>query len=119
MNRMIKYAAAAGVAGVLAIGMSAPSQAEHGRNAAAAIGFGAGALVGAAAANAAQDNYAYGPDYAYEGPAYEASGYEYAPRYRAEPGNGAYAYAPPNGYGGEPSCATQGTYGKGLDYSAC
>lgn len=52
MNRMIKFAAAASVAGVFALGMAQPSHAEHGRNAAAAIGFGAGAMVGAAAANA-------------------------------------------------------------------
>lgn len=108
MKRMIKYAAVASVAGVLALGMATPSQAEDGRNTAAAIGFGAGALVGVAAANAANHG-PYGPGYAY-GPAY---GYE--PGYA--PGYGAYAYAPaPDGVA---SCATEGSYGQGVDYSAC
>jgi hypothetical protein len=128
MNRMIKYAAAAGIAGALAIGMSAPSQAAHGRNAAAAIGFGAGALVGAAAASAANNSY-YGPDYGYGGPYAYAPGYAYGPDYgprygayayapNAVPGD-AYAYAPAGPGWSAPSCATQGTYGKGLDYANC
>ncbi len=128
MKRMLKYAAAAGVAGVLTIGMAAPSQAAHGRNAAAAIGFGAGALVGAAAANATNYGYYGGPEYTYgestygESYAYAprrsyAPGYAYGPGYAA--GDDAYAYEPAGpGWSGT-GCATQGSYGQGLDYSAC
>jgi hypothetical protein len=90
MNTFAKYATAAAVAGALAVPMATPSMAEHGRNAAAAIGFGAGALVGAAAASAAAPQYGY----------YEP-GYAYAPGYAYEPGPAvdAYAYAPaPRGY---------------------
>ena len=93
MKRMIKYAAAVGVAGVLALGMATPSQARHGRNAAAAIGFGAGALIGVAAANAATTATTVRamataePGYAYAEPGY---GY-------AEPGYGAYGYSPRGG----------------------
>lgn len=113
MKTMIKYAAAATLAGALAVGMATPSQARHGRNAAAIGGFAAGALIGAAAASAANSSYyepgyyyAPGP-YAYE-PAYEpAYVYEPAPSYRS------YRYR------SAPSCATDGGYGKGLDYSAC
>ena len=70
MNTFAKLATAAAVAGALAVPMATPSQAawnhHHGdRGAAAAIGFGAGALVGAAAANAA-----YGPGYYDNGYAY-------------------------------------------------
>jgi len=96
MNILAKLATAAAVAGALAVPMATPSQAawrHHGGNgaAAAAIGFGAGAVVGAAAANAAygpgyydngyngyaaEDSYAYSPE-----PGYEA-GYSYGPTYR-------------------------------------
>ena len=109
MNRMIKYAAAAGVAGVLTLGMAAPSQARYGHNA-AAIGFGAGALVGAAAANAANGGYyGYGRDYGYD---YAAPGYAYA-----APGYRAYAYMPR--HRGGLSCDTQGGYGHRNDYANC
>lgn len=78
------------VALVGAIAMAAgPSQARDGRNAAAAIGFGAGALVGAAAASAANNSY-YGPGYYEPGYAYEP-GYTYDRTYVDEP---AYAYEP-------------------------
>jgi hypothetical protein len=92
MKTFAKLAAAAALTGALAVSMASPSQAawrhhgnwSHGdRGAAAAIGFGAGALVGAAAANAA-----YGPgyyDYGYAGPGYDSYAY-------AGPG---YAYAAP------------------------
>ena len=85
MNTFAKLATAAAVAGALAVPMATPSQAawhHHGdRGTAAAIGFGAGALVGAAAANAAYgpgyydngygyDSYAYDPATAYAAPAY-------------------------------------------------
>ncbi len=85
MQRILKYAAVAGTAGMMAIGMSMPSYAAHGRNAAAAIGFGAGAVVGAAAANANNGYY---------GPRYSEPGYAYSPGYGSSPGYGAYDYAP-------------------------
>jgi hypothetical protein len=79
------------VALVGAIAMAAsPSEARNGRNAAAAIGFGAGALVGAAAASAANNNAYYGPRYEEPGYAYEP-GYTYDRTYVDEP---AYAYEP-------------------------
>ena len=78
MKRVSKYAAAALVTGALALAAASPSQARwyghHGHHwnggPAAAIGFGVGALVGAAAAGSYYDNgyyngYAYGPDYGY------------------------------------------------------
>lgn len=117
MKRMIKYAAVASVAGALALGMAMPTQAAEGRNTAAAIGFGAGALVGAAAASATYHG-PYGPGYAYGRP-----GYAYGPAYGQAydrgyaPGYGAYAYSPERGsFSG---CATEGSYGQGLDYSLC
>ena len=89
MKRVSKYAAAAVVTGALALAAATPSQARwyghhwhHDAGPAAAIGFGVGALVGAAAASNYYGNgYAYGPDY----------GYAYAP-------DAGYAYAAP-GYG--------------------
>jgi hypothetical protein len=114
--KMTSFAAAAVLAGALAAGMSAPAQARYGHNTAAAVGFGAGALVGAAAANAANNGY-YGQAYAYApGPrAYGANGY-----YAAEPGYGAYAYAPRDyNYGAGSSCVTEGRYGMPVDYSLC
>jgi len=89
MRNIAKFAAAATLLGAMAIATT-PSQAEHGRNAAAAIGFGAGALVGAAAAS----NAYYGPDY---GPAYYGGGYAYEPGYAYEAAPAyepAYAYEP-------------------------
>ena len=104
MNTFAKYATAAAVAGALAL-PATPSMAAHGRNA-AAIGFGAGALVGAAAAGAFAPHY-YGSDYAY-GPGYAYDpGYAYEPDYAYEPapapvyaapGYGAYAYEPAPAY---------------------
>lgn len=101
---VMKFATAAALAGALAAGVAMPAQAKNGRNTAAAIGFGAGVLTGAAVANA-NHGYYYGPRY-YRGYAYEpAYAYGYAePGYvYARPGYGAYAYAPvPRG--GEPTC---------------
>jgi len=84
MRNVFKYAAAATLTGALALSFAAPSQAEGGRNAAAAVGFVAGAAVGAAATNAAYNNgYYYGDDYAYEpayvepAPVYVAPAYSY------------------------------------------
>ena len=80
MKTVLKYAAAVALTGALALAAATPSEARNGRNAAAAIGFGAGALVGAAVAGSAYNNGYYGP------------GYGYAPGYYAEPG---YAYEEP------------------------
>jgi len=74
MKHLIKFAAIATLAGACAIATTMPSQAEGGRNAAAAIGFGAGAAVGAAAAGAAYNNSYYsGPGYVERSYAYEPS----------------------------------------------
>jgi hypothetical protein len=97
MNKLVKFAGGAALIGALALASAMPSQARDGRNAAAAIGFGAGAVVGAAAAGAAYNNgYYYGDAYAYE------PGYAYGPGYvyDADPG---YVYEPgPVYYGGAP-----------------
>jgi hypothetical protein len=110
MKTFIKYATAATLAGALAVAMAAPSQARDGRNAAVIGGFAAGAVVGAAAANA------YGPGY-YDG------GYAYAPGPYAYGYEDSYAYAPGPVYRGR-----YGNYGHGCvgdlgygrpDYSSC
>ncbi len=97
MNTIVKYAAAATLTGALALASAMPSQARDGRNAAAAVAFGAGALVGAAVAGAAYNNgYYYGNAYAYEpGYAYQP-GYVYDadPGYVYEPGPVYYGVAP-------------------------
>jgi hypothetical protein len=63
MTTLMKYAVAAALTGAMALAATSPSEARGGRNAAAAIGFGAG-----------PGYYGY-DDYAYEpGPAY-ARGY--------------------------------------------
>lgn len=96
MNTLAKLMTAAAVAGICAVPMATPSQAatwhghrwHGGRTAAAVMGFGAGALAGAAATAAYGPGYDYGPgygDYAYADPGYGA----------ADPGYGAYAYEPP------------------------
>jgi len=113
---MMKFAAAATLAGALAAGVAMPAQAKDGRNTAAAIGFGAGLLAGAAVANAGSGYY-YAPRY-HRGYVYQP-GYAYEPGYvYVEPGYGAYAYEP-HGYGWTDSCATDGTYGRREDYAAC
>ncbi len=102
--RAVKAVATVGVVGTLALAAATPSQARHGRIAAAGVGFAAGAVVGAAAANAAAPAY-YGPGY---------GSYAYAPGYDA------YAYAPgPGVYRTNPSsCGTEGNYGQ-TDFWAC
>src|SRR6185437_10238229 len=92
MNKVVKFAGAATLVGALALASAMPSQARNGRNAAAAVGFGAGALVGAAAAGAAYNNGYYGPAYAY-GPAYYDD-YAYDPGYDYAPGPTYVAPAP-------------------------
>lgn len=90
MNKFLKFAGSATLIGALALASAMPSEARNGRNAAAAVGFGAGALVGAAATGAAYNNgYYYGGDYAYE-PAY-AGDYAYEPGYVYAPAP-AYSY---------------------------
>jgi len=91
MNGFAKFALAATLTGAMAVAAATPGQARDGRNTAAAIGFGAGALVGAAVASSANNNYYYGsgyyePGYAYE-PAYAGDYYAYepAPTYRMAP----------------------------------
>lgn len=122
MRNIAKFATAAALVGAMAIATT-PSQAEHGRNAAAAIGFGAGALVGAAAATAATNDGYYGPGYAPDyGPAYYGGGYATEPGYAydTEPAyEPAYAYEPmaprrcwvstdsSRGFGYYGSCASQ------------
>jgi len=85
MKTFLKYAATVALAGALALAATAPSEARNGRNA-AAIGFGVGALAGAAIASSAYNNgyyygdpgYAYGPGYAYDD-AYVPDSYAYEP----------------------------------------
>ena len=91
MKTIFKYAATVALTGALALAAASPGEARNGRNA-AAIGFGVGAVAGAAIASSAYNNgYYYGdPGYAY-GP-----GYAYAPGYAYDD---AYAYAPAPAYG--------------------
>jgi hypothetical protein len=91
MRTWIKYGAALTLAGAMTLAAAPPSEARDGRNA-AAIGFGVGALAGAAIASSAYNGGYYGyyePGYAYA-PAYGyyAPGYAYAPAY----GYNSYAY---------------------------
>jgi hypothetical protein len=106
MNRIVKYAAAASLTGALALAAATPSQAHGGRWGAAAIGFGAGALIGAAAASAAYNNgyYYYGDGYGYE-PGYAGYAYDYdaGPGYVYAPGPTYYYGAQPYYYRAGPS----------------
>ena len=92
MRTILKYAAAVALTGALAVVAATPSEARHGRNAAAGIGFVAGALIGSAIVNNGYYGepgyygpgpYTYGPGYGYESDyAYEAPVYvRPAPRY--------------------------------------
>ena len=95
MKTFLKYAATVALTGALALAVASPSEARNGRNA-AAIGFGVGAVAGAAIASSAYNNGYY----------YGDPGYAYAPGYAYEPGpvDGSYAYgyepAPAYGYYG-------------------
>jgi hypothetical protein len=89
MKTILKYAATVALTGAIALAAAAPSEARNGRNA-AAIGFGVGALAGAAIASSAYNNgyyygdpgYAYAPGYAYDDAyAYDSYAYQPAPRY--------------------------------------
>ena len=101
MNTIFRYATAAALTGAISLAAATPSEARNGRNA-AAIGFGVGAIAGAAIAGSAYNNGYYGyygePGYAYSyapGYAYDSYAYEPAPAY----GYG-YTYAPAYAYGG-------------------
>ena len=94
MKTWMKYTAAVALTGVMALAAATPSEAWHGRNA-AAIGFGVGAIAGAAVASSAYNGgyygyydapaYAYAPDYAYEPYGYDGYAYAPAPAYRYYP----------------------------------
>src|SRR5262245_17753432 len=93
MKTIAKYATAMALTGALAVVATSPGEARGGRKA-AAIGFGVGAVAGAAIASSAYNGgyygyygepgyygYAYAPGYAYDSYAYEP-GYAYvAPGY--------------------------------------
>ena len=97
MKRTLKYALLASAAAFV-LGMAAPSQAQQYNM----------------RAPRATSQSTYQPGYANRVRAESES--EYAP---ASPGVEAYDYMPaPGGYSGD-SCATQGTYGQGVDYANC
>jgi hypothetical protein len=80
MKRFIRYTTVAALMGALALAAATPSEARNGRNA-AAIGFGVGALAGAAIASSAYNGGYYGdydePTYVYSpGYAYDFYGYQ-------------------------------------------
>ncbi len=108
MKTFMKYAVAAALTGALALAAASPSEARGGRNTAAAIGFGAGALVGAAAASSNRDGYYYGE---------RATGMtKVMPTSRRPPitGSAITARAIPRGRHAPPTLG----YGK-VDYGAC
>ena len=118
MKTLFKIAAAVALTGALALAAVTPSEARNGRNAAAAIGFGAGALVGAAAASANNGYYYGNPGYAYgPGPAYYGDDYAYepAPVY-VEPAP-TYYYSGGYRHRGQ-SCATSRSPGD-MNYTGC
>ena len=59
MKTIFKYAATVALTGALALAAASPGEARNGRNA-AAIGFGVGAVAGAAIASSAYNNGYYG-----------------------------------------------------------
>lgn len=88
MNTFTKFALAAAVTGAVALSAVTPGQARDGRNTAAVIGFGAGALVGAAVASNYNNGY-YGNSGYYANDGYYGNGYRSRSYY-----NTGYAYAP-------------------------
>jgi hypothetical protein len=97
MKTLFKYAATIAVTGALALAAASPSEARNGRNA-AAIGFGVGAVAGAAIAGSAAYNSGYYGYYGDQGYAY-GPGYAYAPGYAYDPYADTYAYVPAPAYG--------------------
>ena len=97
MNTIIKCTAAVALTGALALASATPGEARNGRNA-AAIGFGVGAIAGAAIASSAYNSgyyaydggyyepgYVYSPGYVYDSYGYDSYAYAPAPRYRYYP----------------------------------
>ena len=99
MKTLIKYTAAVALTGAMALAAATPSEARNGRNA-AAIGFGVGAIAGAAIASSAYNGgyygyggygyydepaYVYSPGYVYDSYGYDSYAYAPAPRYRYYP----------------------------------
>ena len=110
MNGFAKFALAATVTGAMALAAATPGEARNGRNTAAAIGFGAGALVGAAAASSANRGY-YGSGYygsGYYGSGNYQRGYAYEPAYVDD---GYYAYEPAPMYRAAPRYNYRGSSG--------
>ena len=105
MKTLSKYAVAAVLTGAFALAAATPRQARwhghggwHNGGAGAAIGFGAGALVGAAVTGSAYPGY-YGYGYGYD----DGAGYAYAPGPYESYGDDSYAYSPgPNSNGYAP-----------------
>ena len=111
MKTITNFAAATALAGALAIGLAAPSEARSGRNAAAIGGFVAGAAVGAAVAGSANRGYYGDGYYADSGYGYDNDYYAYEPR---------YTYQPRYRYRSNTGCSTSGgMYGHRGDSSAC
>ena len=79
MRTALNFAAGLTLAGALALAMATPGQAREGRHTAAAVGFGAGAVVGAAAARTNGRYYARGNYDPYNAYAYEPAPYGRAP----------------------------------------
>jgi hypothetical protein len=94
MKPFVKPLAAAGLATALVATAATPSLARDRAWAAAGVGFLAGTVIGATAANA--NAYYYGGPYGY----YDS--YAYAPRYTYAP---AYTYAPVDAYAYAPAYA--------------
>ena len=113
MKTIFKYAAAVALTGALALAAATPSEARGGRNAAAAIGFGAGALVGAAVAGSAYNNGYYGSGYGYAPGYYDSYAYEPSPVY-VEPAP-RYYYSAPHYRSGE-NCTASPASG---NFGAC
>ena len=110
MKTWTKYTVSVALAGAMALAAATPSEAWHGRNA-AAIGFGVGAIAGAAVASSAYNGGYYGyynepayaPGYAYDSygydsyayaPGYSSYGYSYEPSYSGYGYDNSYAYSP-------------------------
>lgn len=109
MKTIAKFGTAIALIGVFAMVAATPSEARYGRRAAAAVGFGAGALAGAAIVGAR--GYYYGPGYAY--------GLGYGPNYYGYWWPGSYAYTPGYAYApGYASAAPVYGYGPGFPQTA-